>query len=171
MLKKIIQNDKPKIKIEKDNIDKILMLITLIAVGLIIYLPISNFSQLPTEIPNHFGLDGKPDDYSDKNIIFLLPIMTIFITLLLQIISKFPHTFNFPIIITEENAPKQYKIAIRMILWLNASISFVFLYITYITIQVALGKQQQMSPYFVPIFLGIVFIPIGISIYNMYKNK
>lgn len=171
MLKKIIQNNKPKIKIEKDNIDKLLILITLIAVGLIIYLPVSNYMQLPTEIPNHFGVDGKPDDYADKNIIFLLPIMSIFLTLLLQIITRFPHTFNFPIIITEENALKQYKIAIRMILWLNASISFVFLYITYFTIQVALGKQQQMSPYFVTIFLGIVFIPLGISIYNMYKYK
>jgi len=37
------------------------------------------FPYLPDSIPTHFGLDGIPDQYSEKNSIWLLPVFNLFI--------------------------------------------------------------------------------------------
>jgi hypothetical protein len=45
-----------------------------------------------------------------------LPIVSICLAVLLTVLSRYPHIYNYPWSITAENAPRQYYLA-RLLLW------------------------------------------------------
>ena len=158
----------PKIKIELEPIDKLIGLIALIGAILLIAIPLIYYTELPNEIPIHFGPDGNADDYSQKGMIWSLPIIGIITYIGMYWLNKYPHIFNYPQKITEENAPKQYRIATKLIRTLNAIITCLFAYITYAIIQTALGNQNGLGSYFLPVLMIILFVPI---IYYLFKRS
>lgn len=152
---------RPRIKIELEPIDRIIEAIGVIGLILLIGLPIFYFSQLPEIIPTHFNAKGEPDGFNGKASIWLLPICGFLIHLGLFWINKYPHKFNFPQKLTEENAEKLYRIATRMTRVLNTIILLVFAYLTYSTIQIGLENQNGLGPLFLPIFILLIIGTIG----------
>ena len=86
-------------------------------------------------------------------------------------IKKIPHTFNYGVKITEENAEAQYRIALRLMHSLNAIIMISFAYINYSTIQIALAKATGLGSAFTPVFLLGIFGVIGFSIYKSFERE
>ena len=162
---------RPKIKIENEPIDWIVQSIGIIGIILLIGLPIFHYSSLPDIIPRHYGFNGKPDGFSGKGIIWTLPAIGLVMYAGMAILTKFPHIFNYLIEITSENAERQYKIATKLLRFLNTIIVCVFCYITYATIQTALGKQSGLGSYFTPIFMVLIFGSIGIYLYKSIKEN
>ena len=162
---------RPKIKIENEPIDWIVQSIGIIGIILLIGLPIFHYSSLPDIIPRHYGFNGKPDGFSGKGIIWTLPAIGLVMYVGMAILNKFPHIFNYLIEITSENAERQYKIATKLLRFLNTIIVCVFCYITYATIQTALGKQSGLGSYFTPIFMVLIFGTIGIYLYKSIKEN
>ena len=162
---------KLKIEIEPEPIDRIVESIGVIGVILLIGLPIFHYSSLPDIIPRHYGLSGEPDGFSGKGIIWTLPAIGLVMYVGMAILNKFPHIFNYPKEITSENAKRQYKIATKLVRFLNTIIVCVFCYITYATIQTVLGKQSGLGSYFTPIFVVLIFGTIGIYLYKSIKEK
>lgn len=157
-------------EIQIKSIDKLIELIALIGVILLILLPVIYYNELPNEIPTHFGPDGNADAFSQKRMIWVLPIIGIIIYIGMYWLNKYPHIFNYPQKITEENASKQYQIATRAIRTLNAIISWLLAYLTYASIQTALGNQNGLSPYFAPIFMVILFASIAYFLFVSVKK-
>ncbi|NLL53485.1 MAG: DUF1648 domain-containing protein [Peptococcaceae bacterium] len=122
-------------------------------------------------MPSHFGSSGIPDAWSSKLSIWLLPGIGAGLYLLLTIVSKFPHTFNFPWAVTEENAERQYLIGRTMVISLKAELIWLFAYIEFSTIQVAMGKSNGLGKAFLPITLIIVFGTIVICLVKGYKAR
>ena len=161
----------PKLKIEKENIDWIIEAIALLGLIFLIGYPILNFDILPDKIPSHFNALGDPDSYTGKGVIWALPAIGVFMYFLLTIISRNPHSFNYSVKITEENAPKQYKIAVRMMGFLKAIIVVSFAYITYTSIQVVLENKSGLGNWFLPVLLVVVFGSIFYSFKQSKQNK
>lgn len=91
------------------------------------------YSKLPEIIPTHFSFSGKADAYGSKSSIFTLPILGLVIFVLLTILNRFPHIFNYPVTITEDNALQQYKMGTRVLRYLKLIIAIIFLTIIYFT--------------------------------------
>jgi len=89
----------------------------------------------------------------------------------MTVLNKFPHVFNYPTEVTSENALKQYTNATRMIRYLKAIIVFIFGLIDYKTIQHALGQTVGLGIWFLPLTLGLIFIPLGYFVYKSMKAK
>jgi len=51
------------------------------------------YKDLPDEVPSHFNFKGEIDSYSGKGILFLLPIVSTFVTLLFIGLSLIPERF------------------------------------------------------------------------------
>ena len=162
---------RPKIKIEKENVDLILEVLAIVGILFLIAYPLFHYNSLPDEIPSHFGPSGQPDDYQSKNFIWVFPVLGVFIYLLLTIVSRIPHTFNFTVKITEENATTQYQIAVRMISVLKTIILFTFAYISFTSIQIALGNKNELGYWFLPVLLFFVFAPIVYTLRKSSSNK
>ena len=154
-----MDNNRPFLKIEKENIDYFLeycALIVLIAIwGFTIY----HFNKLPDNIATHFDLSGKPNEFGSKYTIWVLPIIITFVYILIYNLNRSPYKFNYLIKITEQNAYKQYKLASRMMRVILFNITIMFAYITFKEIDGAYTKSSALEWWFIPLLLCATIIP------------
>ena len=106
--------NRPKIKIKLDFFDKIFEGIGILRILLQIGLPLLYYGDLPDIIPRHYGLNGEPDGFSKKSIIWSLPIIGVIMHIGMRTLNKYPHIFNYPTVITKENVKRLYQIASKM---------------------------------------------------------
>jgi uncharacterized membrane protein len=91
------------------------VLLMAILFGYIFYI----WNYLPAKVPTHFNGAGRIDGWGGKGSLWMLPIIGLLLFMILSSLGRFPHIFNYPVTITEENAPKLYLEARRMLIILN----------------------------------------------------
>jgi len=140
-----------KINLPFKSLDKILLGISLASVLGMLLLPILNYSQLPAEIPMHFDVCGNADRFGDKIEIWALSVIGIALVALLWWISTKPHTFNYAVKITPENAVRQYGSSVKLMRVLAAIIGLGITFIIWGIIRNVLGEQNGLNPLFLPL--------------------
>ena len=163
--------NKPKIEIQKDKTDHIIELVGLVALAGLLIFPLLYYWDLPGNIPQHYGINGQPDAFGSKGMIWLLPLVGLVMYSGLTVLNRYPHAFNYPVRITEENALRQYIIATKLVRSLKAFVVSLFCYLNYSTIQIAMGKQSGLGTAFLLILIVGMFGVIGFFIWWAYKNK
>ena len=161
----------PKINIELTKSDKLIEIISWITFIFVWATIAMNYSSLPDTIPIHFDASGQPDGYGSKAIIFLLGFILSFIFVLMTLINKVPHIFNYPVKITAENAHYQYKNATKLIRYIRLSVVFLFTYILIMTVKTAHGEADGLGVWSLAAFLIILLGPIANYLYNSFKAK
>lgn len=162
---------KPKIKITREPVDWIVEAIGMVALLMMVALPLVYYHALPENIPSHFNALGEPDGFSGRATVWIFPATGLILYLGMAILNRYPHIFNYPVKITENNALRQYKNATRLIRVLNTVLACGFCYIVYATIQTASGIQAGLGKYFMAVFLTGVFGPIVFYFYKAIKEK
>ena len=139
---------------------------------LVSILPIVQFwGVLPDRIPIHFGLGGQPDTWGDKVTIWIVPAVAAIIFVVLTAVSRYPHTFNYPVRITQENARRQYLLARSLLVWLKAEICWLFAFIVRQQILVALGNAQTLSVELVFGLTFLIFATVGLYFVRAYLAR
>jgi uncharacterized membrane protein len=164
-------NARPKIEIGLTTSDKILEIVGWISVIFIWALTILKYPSLPESIPTHFNASGQVDDYGGRGTILFLPVLGTILFGGLTILNKYPHIFNYPVPVTEENAERQYRNAIRLIRYIKLILVLTFLAIEFMTIQTAAGKSTGLATWFLPAMLVVLFVPIAFFIFKAVKLK
>lgn len=166
-----MDNVKPSLTIKKETIDYFLefgALIVLIATwGFTIY----HFNKLPGIIATHFDVNGNPNGFGSKFTIWLLPVIISLVYILIYVLNRYPHRFNYLSTITEQNAHKQYKLASRMMRILLFNITVLFAYITFKEIEGAYTKSSALEWWFIPLLLGSTIIPTFYMIITSGSKK
>ncbi|NOX85182.1 MAG: DUF1648 domain-containing protein [Chlorobi bacterium] len=165
------KSTRPKIKVKWDAIDWFLEGTGFVVLLLLFGLPAYFYKELPVTIPVHHGFYGTPDNFSRKGMIWILPVTGLVIYIGLAILNRFPHIFNYPVEITHENAREQYKKAGRMIRLLNTIVIVSFCYITYATIMTAKHNENGVGNFFIPVFIVLIFIVMGVYLYKFSRTK
>lgn len=160
----------PKIKIPKNKWDYAIEGIGFAAIFFMLLYPTAYYTELPAEIPIHFGADGQPDNYGSKATLWTLPIVGTIIFIGIILLNRFPHVFNYPVKITAENAAEQYKKVSRLLRTVNSLVAIVFAYILYSTVQTALGHQNGLGGYFLWIFILLMSLPLVIYLISLGKK-
>lgn len=163
--------ERPKLKIMLTTADMIFEFVGWILIVLVWGLTIKNYSYLPDTIPTHYNAVGQADGFGGKVNIFLVPLVATVLFIGLTIINKFPHVFNYPTSITKDNALKQYTSATRLVRYLKCILVFIFGLITYQTIRHADGQTYGLGSWFLPMILGLIFIPLIYFIFRSVKTK
>ncbi|MCB0495276.1 MAG: DUF1648 domain-containing protein [Cyclobacteriaceae bacterium] len=161
---------RPKLDIKLEFIDLLIEIIGAIALIIMIALLIMNYGDLPETIPIHFNASGEVNGWSHKSAIWTLPTIGAIVYVVLFALNKSPHTFNYLVKITEENAYRQYQLASRMIRILNASIAALFAYISYNLIELAFGNKGG-SLNLLWISLGFTVCILGAYLYFAIKEQ
>lgn len=153
---------RPKLKLELSKLDKIVEIVGWLVMLAVWGLTLSNYQRLPEIIPTHYNGAGIADGFGDKRMILTLPLVATFLFIGLTILNRFPHKFNYPTEITRENASEQYTNATRLLRYLKGIVVFVFGLVTYQTILHANGETEGLGVWFLPLILGLIFIPVFI---------
>lgn len=144
-------------------------IIGLIGIIITVALVISTYNDLPDTLPRHYNANGQPDGFGGKSILFILITVTIVTYFIMTAGLRFPHLFNYPFKITEENAERQYKNMALMIRTIKTFLVMIFGYLTYATIQNGFGKMQGLGTWFTPVTLLIILGTVGYFIYKGFR--
>lgn len=165
------KENQPLIKIEWTPVDWILEFFAILGFLTFFGTAIYYFPKLPETIPTHFNGLGQPDGYSSKSSFWIMPGISVFLYILLTLVNRFPHKFNYLVKITPQNALKQYTMGTRMIRLMKAILVWLFLYINFTIIQSADPQSKGLGLWFLPVFLGCIFIPLIIYFILSYKHS
>jgi uncharacterized membrane protein len=162
--------NRPIIKLELYPLDRVFEIVCPVIIAFLWIYTIMSYSQLPDTIPTHFNASGKVDGYGSKMTILLLPVIGTVLYIAMTIINMYPHIFNYPVNITNENAKKQYTYATRLIRYLKTTIILTFSFIVYKSVTTATGSSEGLGIGFLPFFLGLVFIPLIIYFFKTFRK-
>lgn len=125
-------------------VKKLLYVLCLLSlIGIII-----SYQYLPEMIPTHWNFEGVIDDYSNKNMIFILGLIPIIMMLFFDKLPNLdPKKQNY------EKHQKAYG-AVQI------SIVLLMILLSWITIAVSLGMQLKINM-IIPAFIGVIFIVMG----------
>jgi uncharacterized membrane protein len=163
--------ERPKLKIQLSLMDQAL---ELLGWGVLLALWIwtgTSYSSLPDSIPTHFNAAGEADGFGRKASIVGLPVIATLLYIGLTLLNRYPHIFNFPTPVTQDNALRQYTNATRMIRYLKLILVVVFGGISFQTIQQANGTGEGLGLWFLPLTLVLIFMPLVYFVVKSLKKS
>ena len=162
---------RPKIKVPYQSIDILLELLSITVLLLLFGYTIFEYTSLPETIPTHFNAKGEADDFGNKLTLWLIPAIALVLYIGIFIVNLFPHTHNYMVNITEENALKNYTLSTRVLRIVNLFTVLILGVITYKIIASAKGESFSLGSWFLPVVLSMsVVLPIVILIYYKKMN-
>jgi uncharacterized membrane protein len=162
-----MEEERPKIKLIPTNADKLVDLLGWLILLALWALTISHYSTLPDTIPTHYNAAGEADGFGSKASIIGLPVIATLLFIGLIVLNRYPHIFNYPSPVTQDNALRLYTLATRMLRYLKLVLVVVFGGIELMTIQHATGKGAGLGVWFLPLTLVLIFLPL---IYFVIKS-
>jgi len=115
---------------------------------------------LPQMLPSHFGLDGLPNRYAPRIILWILFGIAAFVVLFLRILEGYPQTFNLPKPIGDPDRPRLEAITINLLSWMQLEIACLFAYITWSIVQVGTHKSSGLGASFTLIAVTVVTLTV-----------
>jgi uncharacterized membrane protein len=163
--------ERPRLNLELTQADKSVEIIGWLLIFAIWGLTILSYQNLPDIIPTHYNVAGVADGFGDKWMILTLPLVATVLFVVLTILNKFPHIFNYPTEITADNALRQYTNATRLVRYLKVIIALIFGLIAFQTIRHANGQTDGLGVWFLPLTMGLIFIPVIYFLIKSIKTK
>lgn len=141
---------RPVLAVPRTRWDSILEAASLAGVFALAVMPAYYWSDLPAVVPTHFGITGVPDAWGSKYAVLLVPVVGAVLYAGITAVSCYPHLFNYPWPITEENAYNQYRLARTLMTALKAEITWLFVFLERGLILTALGRSSGLAPWLLP---------------------
>ncbi len=115
----LIPKNRPRLKIPMTVMDKVSEAASALIVGLTTILFLFRFKSISSEVPMQYDLTGKVSRMGSRSELFLLLGVLIVLYFGLTLLQRYPHTYNYLVDITYDNARRQYSLAVRMMRWLK----------------------------------------------------
>ena len=125
------------------------------------------YNRLPEIIPSHINVRGEFDGYGNKDGFYALPLSGLLIYIGLSIMQRYPHAFNYPIGVTEDNYHKLYSLGVKCVRFCKTTCVLIFAYYTYKFVLAALGLTITSFPVII-LFIGLMF---GMIYYFVKMSK
>jgi len=164
-------NKRPKIQIKLTVTDYIFEVMGLALLVLLIALPVYFYNDLPKYIPKHFNLSGQADAYGGRNLIWMLPAIGIAVYIFMTVVNRFPHVFNYPVKVTDDNVERLYTVGTKAMRIIKVTVLMLFLSLNYKIIQVALKRSNEIGELFMPLSVTALLVVVAGTIYKMIRAK
>ncbi len=166
-----METERPKITLIPSTADKLVELLGWLILLTLWGWTFTHYSALPDTIPTHFNAAGEADGFGSKASLIALPIIATLLFIGLTVLNRYPHIFNYPAAITQDNALRLYTLATRMLRYLKLVLVLVFGGIEFMTIQNATGKAAGLGAWFLPLTLVLIFIPLIYFVIKSVQGK
>lgn len=126
-----------------------------------------HYSALPNVIPIHYGIDGSPDGFGNKNTIFMFPILGTVLFVFMNQISKNPDAPGLNLSQNIKSNPKLTRVFVTSI---STWVLVIFSVILFEEIQVIKNSQKELSPIVFFLVGGMLLYVIIFNLYHHYKK-
>lgn len=149
---------RPVLRLSATPLERALLIVAVAGAACCVLPLILSWSALPPTVPSHFDISGRPNAYSSKEWLLLLPALSVAITAGFTFLARYPHLFNYPVRVTPKNALHLYRTGRLLLRWINAVLAWVFAVIEWQTLQVALGKAVGLPQWFPLVTVALVVL-------------
>ncbi|MBD3401750.1 DUF1648 domain-containing protein [candidate division GN15 bacterium] len=125
-----------------------------------IWIVAHSWGHLPERIPRHYNFAGEVDAYGGKELLLVLIAIHLSMWLGLTILSRYPHIYNYPLQITEQNAARQYRLARQLLIFVKTVVTWLFMGIIGHIVLTGLGHLYPLWPVIVIPLLLLFVAPI-----------
>lgn len=125
------------------------------------------FSKLPDLIPNHYNFQGLPTDLKAKKTIWLLPVFSCLLYLILSGIAFFVKQVTRP----DELSVEVTRIVRRLLRQMKLILTMVMLYLASGTILLGLGKIDRLSVIFSPLQMILLATVLIVNISMLVRRQ
>jgi hypothetical protein len=160
----IMRPGRPIVSTPMTSIDIVLEAIALLGVLACLAIAAYGAVSLPGVVPTHVGPSGSIDSYGSKWLfIIFISFINIALYAFITFVNRYPHVFNYPVIVTAENAQRLYPIAQRMMRSLKLVFCWLFVLLTGLFVMV-LPYHPDLSGFTILAILpfmiatGIIFL-------------
>ena len=165
-------NERPRIQIQQTSTDRWLDAISYLLLTFLIAYPVYLYSSLPEPSAVHADISRHLSSYKSKEIILILPTLGAFLFIMLTILLRYPHLYNYPEKITEENVLSVYTGGIRFMRIMRIWVLFIFILIVRGSMGIALNRQDDFLKWILPIvflFTAMLIIYVFIKLLRIKK--
>ena len=106
-----VLQSRPKLSLPRSAFETALQVLAAIGVVAMLWMLASAWPKLPATVPTHFGISGQADNWGSKSTLLILPLIGVLLFAGMSVLEAFPHVYNYPVQLTEENVAQQYRIA------------------------------------------------------------
>jgi uncharacterized membrane protein len=150
------EEGRPVLQLRWRATDRTLEILAAAGLVLLILGSITAVATLPRSVPVHFDLAGKADGWGSRSLVLALPIAALVLYVMLSLVARVPHWYNYPRTITPMNAERQYLLARRLVIALKATLVWVFLAILVQTAYVAVRPHSPSTPLLAIAAIGVI---------------
>jgi uncharacterized membrane protein len=118
------------------------------------------WDQLPDTVPRHFGPSGAPNAWGGKSGLLTLPVVGLVGYALLTAAARYQGLINIPMDVDRED-PAVRSLLQSMVIMVKLSMMLLFAYITWGSVQTALGNANGLGLWFLPFALLSSLVPLG----------
>ena len=165
------ESQNPRIRPEPRLIDRLLDALVIMLIAGLWAFTLKAYLHLPSRIVVHFDAAGNPDGYGGKWNLLMMPALATLLAAGLFVLNLYPHVFNFPVKITPENAFYQYRLATRLMRWINLLTTLLLAMISWMMVASAGGTMSKGWIVVVFIFAGLMFIPFVVYMILSGRKK
>lgn len=160
------KNSENDIEIPETKYHRIISFLSLILLlGIFVYLLIT-WKHIPAKVPGHYNGAGEIDRWGGKYELFVCPIISIFLYLLITLLKRHPELWNTGVDITEKNKVRIYSILKNMIVTLKFATVF-----TLSSLTVYSAQACPLPGWFTPFYLFLFFGPMAYFLILLYKKR
>lgn len=161
--------DRPRLNLPISKTEWALLLMTLVVIGGTVGVVYYYWSSLPEQVTIHFDIYGTPDRQGPKSTLLFLCATSVLNCLLMLVLARFPHTFNYLKPITEKNAASQYLLARKFIFVMNLEVTGIMFFAIWSCIQVSVGAAQSID--LSSLISLLVALIISVAIYMFRASR
>lgn len=128
------------------------------------------YFALPSRIPTHFNAANVVNGWSDKSFLWLFVGIACVVYVGLTLIRYAPESsFNVPV--SPEQRAAAIPIALDMVAWLKAEMTWIFAGTTWLIVALAQGHNPGLTMWFIFPATGVVFATVVYHIARMVRLK
>lgn len=162
----------PKYKVPVHRFEIVIEILAVIGILYITIIIVLKYGAVPASIPIDYNLAGEPDGWGDKSSLLIIYFVGLVMFAGLSILGRYPHLYNYPVKITEDNIRIQYLLGKSLVKTLNLSLMAIYLILIISGINYDQdGQNLLMGGYFIYLAMGAIFIPIIIYFVLSLRNK
>lgn len=146
-----MKSRQPKIQVERTGVDMLLEVTALIL----------------TAVPILYLITGGSRTWD----LIILSSAMVFDFVIFAVIQRFPHTYNYLVRITEENAEAQYRIAVSMMGWMNLILSGGMALMFFGMASLSVVEWDHYSVWIMLPFIGSLFAAVAYFTLKSWRCK